>query len=201
MKERSNSITGGLPNIKGSTVQILRVLYESLIPTESAHRKADDLLIGLDNQAATTFSTLPNTSLLSSTLSTIDVAIGKLTNDKAKTSIAAEFSRRNAEIQSNIHALNTHLEEKVRPLYKDIKDLHVTIRSLIAKEDSPDKRNQLMQNIDMLKNKTAEFKIVTDEYMKKYNAAQTDQATLRHEVSRNVPISEPAPTPGISPTP
>lgn len=199
MKERSNSITGGLPNIKGSTVHIWRVLYESLIPTESAHRKADDLLIGLDNQAATTFTTLPSTSLLSTTLSTIDVAIGKLPKDK--TTVAAEFLRRNAEIQTNIHALNTHLEEKVRPLYKDIKDLHVTIRSLIAKEDSPDKRNQLMQNIDMLKNKTAEFKIVTDEYIKKYNTAQADQATLRHEVSRNVPISEPAPTPGISPTP
>jgi|GEM_PF-4296147 len=190
-------VRGGLPDVKGSTVLILRVLYESLIPTKNAQIQANNLLLSLDVSAATTYSNLPKTETLSANLDVIDQAISNLPNDKG--AIRDGFQRRSIDTQAAISNLVTEFQEKITPLYnKDIKERHQRIRSILTEPDSVEKKAKMQAEIEALKTKTAEFERVTKTYKSNYEALQAMQLSLRNDVARNITIPEE--TPAVTPT-
>ena len=99
----------GIPMICGSTATIMRVLYESLMPTEQSKAKVDSLLIILMSQAQSTYTNLSKTTELQNVTGSIDTSISAIKDANVKNSFLNDL----ASIQTKAGELETFLKENV----------------------------------------------------------------------------------------
>lgn len=189
---------GGMPVPKGSTVAILRVLYESLMPNKKARDKARSLLSGSkalvdenmlliwDTKAANAYTRLPSTDQVVNAIAAIDQLIAAIPADKS--TLRTNFLQQNNEFNTKASQLQTEITEKVLPQYKEIARLHDEIRALIPDNESAindSTKAKLMTAVEQLKLKTQEFQKLTVQFRNQHADVVNGMRNLLENVTKN----------------
>jgi uncharacterized phage infection (PIP) family protein YhgE len=183
-----------IPFIKGSTVDILRRLYQTQI---GMNAKPDDRIIILDIKAASARQQLQTTTTLASTRDTIDAGIAKFTPENFKTH-GVSYKQRNTDISNSMTQL-TESHEKLIQEFKQIKSHQEKIRSSFnsGKEGTGPSNEEIQQ----LNKETTKFTKAVQDYNDTYLSIKIKLERLSDEVSKLAPGTkkgESGPTPTLS---
>lgn len=180
----------GIPMICGSTATIMRVLYESLMPTEQSKAKVDSLLIILMSQAQSTYTNLSKTTELQNVTGSIDTSISAIKDANVKNSFLNDL----ASIQTKAGELETFLKENVMPKYKKVCELHAEICRLtgafLSNKASPGDQAKLSAAIESLKTETRAFRNAATQYSEQFAKIKNDQHVLHKAITGKEPPRE-----------
>lgn len=188
--KRSNTGTG-LSLIRGSTVQILRVLYQSQIDLKEA--KPEDMLILLDARAASTRSEMHSVEPLTVTREQIDDVIVKFKPEDLK-AFGVGYKQQNTELSNQISQLD-EMHAALIKQYKAIQEAQQVIRKAFRENENGPSKDAIAK----LTSDTNEFRKNARAYLGSYAALTMDLRSLYSSVAKFVPQAATEQRPGPTP--
>jgi archaellum component FlaC len=186
--------TAALPRIKGSTVDILRFLYQTQIDMKNA--SPSDKMIMLDAWAASSRQQMPQLDTLMEMRENIDKGIANFNADNFK-AFGATYKQRNSELSTAIGTLDQTYSQLVSE-YEEIKSLQEKARTSYRTNSQGPSEEQMNQ----LTTATNKFIKSTRDYTANYSNIRLELATLGDAVLKFVPSGSgregPTPTLGGS---